>query len=176
MAIYALNGVKPQLPEPGKYWIAPSASVIGDVTLEVLVSVWFGAVLRGDNEPIVVGEQSNVQDNCVLHTDIGFPLQIGRNVTIGHQATLHGCTVADGALIGMGATVLNGARIGRNAVIGAHALVPEGKEIPANVLVVGTPAKIVRTLPEEEAGRLSQLAEHYVGHLKRYHGGFEEIG
>ena len=175
MAIYALDGVAPQLPQDGEYWIAPNAAVIGKVTLEPFASVWFGAVLRGDNERITVGERSNIQDLCMLHTDMGFPLQIGRNVTVGHQATLHGCTVGEGALIGMGATVLNGARIGRNAVIGAHALVAEGKDIPDNALVVGIPGKVVRTLPDEEAARLAHLADHYVDNLQRYNKGFKSI-
>ena len=135
MAIYAFEGVSPSLPAAGEFFIAPNASVIGNVVLGNLASVWFGAVLRGDNDEIVIGDRSNVQDNCVLHTDPGFPLKVGNSVTVGHQATLHGCTVGDGALIGMGATVLNGAKIGCNAVIGAHALVPEGKEIPDNALV-----------------------------------------
>ncbi len=175
MAIFALGGIRPQLPASGNYWIAPTAAVIGDVTLEDLASVWFGAVLRGDNEPIVIGERSNVQDNCVMHTDPGFPLNVGRNVTIGHQATLHGCTVGDGALIGMGATVLNGARIGRNAVIGAHALVPEGKEIPDNSLVVGTPGKVVRTLTDAQAAEIAHLADHYVERIRRYNDSCEQI-
>jgi len=173
MAVYALDGVSPQLPVAGEYWIAPSASVIGDVRLETMASVWFGAVLRGDNEAIIIGERSNVQDNCVLHTDPGFPMRIGRNVTIGHQATLHGCTVGDGALIGIGATVLNGAVIGRSAVIGAHALVPEGKEIPDNALVVGTPGKVARILSDEQAAEIEALAAHYVGRIDRYNKGLE---
>lgn len=175
MAVYALDGVSPQLPSAGEYWIAPSASVIGDVRLEKMASVWFGAVLRGDNEAIIIGERSNVQDNCVLHTDPGFPMRIGRNVTIGHQATLHGCTVGDGALIGMGATVLNGAVIGRNAVIGAHALVPEGKEIPDNALVVGTPGKVARILSDEQAAEIEALAAHYVDRIDRYNKGLELV-
>lgn len=176
MAIYAFNGISPQLPAGGEFWIAPSAAVIGNVTLEAHASVWFGSVLRGDNDLILIGEASNIQDNCVLHTDMGFPLRVGRNVTVGHQATLHGCTVGEGALIGMGATVLNGAKIGRNAVIGAHALVPEGKDIPDNALVMGTPGKVVRTLSDEECAKLAHLPGHYVAQLKRYNSGFEQIG
>jgi len=175
MAIYALDGVMPQLPPTGEYWVAPSASVIGKVTLQTMSSVWFGAVLRGDNEAIVIGERSNVQDNCVLHTDPGFPMRIGRNVTIGHQATLHGCTVGDGALIGMGATVLNGAVIGRNAVIGAHALVGEGKQIPDNALVLGTPGKVARILSEEQGAEIEALSAHYVGRISLYNNGLELV-
>ncbi len=176
MAIYALDGVSPTLPDDDQYWIAPSASVIGKVTLEPFASVWFGAVLRGDNERILIGERSNIQDNCVLHTDMGFPLSVGRRVTVGHQATLHGCTIGHGALIGMGATVLNGANIGCNVVIGAHALVPEGKEIPDNSLVVGIPGRVVRTLPDEEAATLADLAELYVNRLNSYNSRFEQVG
>lgn len=175
MAIYALGGNSPTLPPSGDYWVAPNASVIGNVTLDAFASVWFGAVLRGDNDSIVIGERSNIQDNCVLHTDPGFPLRVGCSVTVGHQATLHGCTIGDGALIGMGATVLNGAKVGRNAVIGAHALVPEGKEIPDNALVVGIPGKVARILSAEQAAEIAHLADHYVARLKVYNKDFAQI-
>ena len=149
MAIYALGDVKPVFPETGNYWVAPDAQVMGNIVLKENASVWFGAVLRGDNDPIVIGENSNVQDGAVMHTDIGCPLTLGANVTVGHQAMLHGCTVGDNSLIGIGATVLNGAKIGRNCLIGAHALVGEGKEIPDNSMVLGMPGKVVRELGED---------------------------
>ena len=151
--IYALDGLSPDLPADGDYWLAPGAHVIGQVALGSGVSVWFGAVIRGDNEPITVGAGSNIQENAVLHTDWGFPLTVGENCTIGHKAMLHGCSIGDGSLIGMGATVLNGARIGRGCLIGACALVTEGKEIPDGSLVMGTPARVVRLLdPDAQAG------------------------
>ena len=140
MTIYELDGVSPELPD-GFYWIAPGAVVIGNVILAEDASIWFGTVIRGDNERIVIGAGSNIQENCVLHTDPGYPIQIGVGCTIGHKAMLHGCTIDDNSLIGMGATVLNGARIGRNCLIGAGALIPERKEIPDNSLVMGGSGK-----------------------------------
>lgn len=166
--VYRLGAVEPELPPEGEYWIAPGATVLGRVRLERNASVWFGAVLRGDNDPIVVGENSNVQDGSVLHTDTGSPLTIGRNVTIGHQAMLHGCTVGDNTLIGIKATVLNGARIGRNCLIGAHALIPEGKEIPDGSLVMGAPGKVVRELDARAVQMLEASALHYVENWRRY--------
>ncbi len=141
MPIYSLRGVRPALPAQGRYWIAPDANLIGDVRLAEDVAVWFGAALRGDNEPIVIGARTNIQDLCVLHTDLGSPLTIGEDCTIGHNVTLHGCTIADGSLIGMGAVVLNGAKIGRGCLVGARALVTEGKEFPDHTLIVGSPAQ-----------------------------------
>ena len=143
------------------YWVAPNATLIGQVVLERDASVWFNAVLRGDNEPIVVGAGSNVQDGCVLHTDPGFPIHIERDVTVGHMVMLHGCTIGDGSLIGIGAVVLNGAKIGRNCIIGAGALVTEGKEIPDNSLVVGSPAKVKREIGDMERQLLAYSATHY---------------
>ena len=175
MTIYAVKGKRPVLPDRAECFIAPNACVIGDVVMKPLSSIWFGAVVRGDNEAITIGERSNIQDNCVLHTDPGFPLEIGKSVTVGHLATLHGCTIGDGTLVGMGATVLNGAKIGRNSVIGAHALVPEGKEIPDNSLVVGIPGKVVRTMDEKHACELSKLADHYVARLEVYNSSFEAV-
>ncbi len=175
MAIYGLKGERPQLPADGAYWIAPDASVIGRVRLEEEASVWFGAVLRGDNELIHIGHQSNIQDCCVLHTDMGFPLTIGRGVTVGHSATLHGCTIEDGALIGMGATVLNGAVIGAGSIVGANALVPEGKQIPPRSLVVGMPGKVVKTLSKEQSAALAGAADIYVRKQKIYIDGLESI-
>jgi carbonic anhydrase/acetyltransferase-like protein (isoleucine patch superfamily) len=174
MSIYALDGVAPELPDPGLYWIAPSASVIGRVRLERRVSVWFGAVLRGDNELILIGEGSNIQDGCVLHTDMGSPLTVGKGCTIGHQAILHGCTIGDNTLVGMGATVLNNARIGRNCLIGAHALISEGKVIPDNTLVMGMPGKVVKEITREAAERIAQAAEGYVRNWKRFAQGLAE--
>jgi carbonic anhydrase/acetyltransferase-like protein (isoleucine patch superfamily) len=168
MTIYALDGIAPDLPADGRYWIAPSADVMGKVKLERDANIWFGAVLRGDNELILVGEGSNVQDGCVLHTDMGFPLVIGKGCTIGHQAMLHGCTIGDNTLIGMGATVLNGAKIGRNCLIGAHALIPEGKEIPDNSLVMGAPGRVVKQVSDEDAARLAKSAESYVLNSRRF--------
>ena len=168
MPVYGLKDATPALPGEGAYWIAPNATVIGRVVLKANASVWFGAVLRGDNEPIIVGENSNVQDGSVLHTDAGSPLVIGANVTIGHMAMLHGCTIGDNSLIGIGAVVLNGARIGRNCLIGAKALIPEGKEIPDGSLVVGAPGRVVRELTPEQRAMLQHSADHYVHNWKRY--------
>ena len=168
MNIYQLGDKSPQLPLEGEYWIAPNAIVLGDVILKSNASVWFGVVIRGDNDPITIGERSNIQDNSVLHTDAGTPLTIGADVTVGHQAMLHGCTIGDNSLIGIGATVLNRAVIGRNCIIGAHALIPEGQVIPDNSLVVGAPGRVIRELGEAEAGFLKASADHYVENWKRY--------
>lgn len=167
-AVYDLGAVSPDLPAEGDYWIAPGAVVLGRVRLERNASVWFGAVVRGDNDPIVIGENSNIQDGSVLHTDEGRPLTIGRGVTVGHQAMLHGCTVGDNSLIGIKATVLNGAVIGRNCLIGAHALIPEGKTIPDNSLVMGAPGKVVRELDGTAVQMLEASALHYVENWRRY--------
>jgi carbonic anhydrase/acetyltransferase-like protein (isoleucine patch superfamily) len=171
---YNLGDVTPQLPNDDEYWIAPTASVIGRVVLQKNASVWFGAVVRGDNDPIVIGENSNVQDGAVLHTDDGVPLTIGADVTIGHQAMLHGCIVGDNSLIGIGAVVLNGAVIGRNCLIGARALITEGKVIPDNSLVMGAPGKVVREITPEQAANLTLSARHYVENWKRYRAGLVE--
>ncbi len=168
MTIYALGDSKPQLPPQGEYWVAPSASVIGNVILHSNASVWFGAVLRGDNDPITVGPDSNIQDGSVLHTDMGSPLTLGRGVTVGHKAMLHGCEVGDYSLIGIGAVVLNGVRIGRNCIIGANALITEGKTIPDNSLVVGQPGKVVRERDPAHIAVLQMSAEHYVQNWKRF--------
>ncbi len=175
MTLYVLDGIAPELPEDGDCWVAPSADVIGNVKLESGASVWFGAVVRGDNELITIGEGANVQDASVLHTDPGFPMVLGKNVTVGHRAMLHGCVVGENALIGMGATVLNGAVIGKNAVIGAGALVAEGKTIPDNALAVGIPAKVVRTLSDEEAAKMSYAGAHYVENQRRYRKGLKAL-
>jgi carbonic anhydrase/acetyltransferase-like protein (isoleucine patch superfamily) len=150
------------------YWIAPTAVVIGNVKLERNASVWWGAVLRGDNELITLGEGSNIQDGCVLHTDPGYPLVIGKDVTVGHLAMLHGCVIGDNSLIGIGAVILNGARIGSNCLIGAKALIPEGKEIPDNSLVMGAPGRIKSEVGEEHVDRIRRGAVHYVANWQRY--------
>lgn len=169
--LYDLDGISPHLAADGDVWVAPGAVLIGRVRLESGASVWFNAVLRGDNEEILIGPGSNVQDGSVLHTDPGFPLTLGQDCTVGHKAILHGCTLGDGALVGMGATVLNGARIGRESLIGAGALVTEGKEIPEGVLAMGTPAKVVRDLTEEERAGLRRTAEGYQANMRRYRTG-----
>ena len=166
--IYELDGVAPELPTDGDFWVAEDANLIGRVRLLSGASVWFGATLRGDNELIEVGAGSNIQENSILHTDIGFPLIIGANCTIGHLAMLHGCTVGDQSLIGMGATVLNGAKIGRNCLIGAGALVTEGKVIPDNSLVVGAPGKVARVLSETEVLGLLISAQGYQANMRRF--------
>jgi carbonic anhydrase/acetyltransferase-like protein (isoleucine patch superfamily) len=150
------------------FWIAPSAIVIGQVILRKNASVWWNAVLRGDIEPITVGENSNLQDGSVVHTDPGLPATIGRNVTVGHMVMLHGCTIGDGSLIGIGSIVLNGARIGENCLIGANTLVPEGKQIPDNSLVMGSPGKVVRPVAPEHLAMMARSAENYVRNWQRY--------
>jgi len=174
MAVYSLDGREPKLPE-GFHFVADSARVIGDVILEEGAGIWFGAVLRGDNEPITIGAGSNIQENCVLHTDMGFPLTVGKGCTIGHAAILHGCTIGDNSLVGMGATVLNGARIGENCLIGAGSLVTEGKVIPDNSLVVGSPARVVRTLDTGTVDMLRLSASHYVENAKRFAKGLKRL-
>lgn len=175
MSLYELDGVRPQTPDNEAFWVADTAAVIGKVVLCTNSSVWFGAVLRGDNETITVGENSNVQDGCICHTDMGFPLVIGKDVTIGHQASLHGCTIGDCSLIGMGATVLNGAKIGKNCIVGAHALIPEGKEIPDNSLVVGMPGRVIKTLNEAQIARLKMSAAVYVENHQRFKAGLKKV-
>ena len=150
------------------FWVAPNAVVIGDVSLKKNASVWFGSVLRGDNDPIILGENSNIQDNSVCHTDDGMPLIIGNNVTVGHKVILHSCAVGDNSLIGMGSTVLNKAKIGNNCLVGANALVTEGKEFPDNSLIVGSPAKVKRELTDMEKKIIELSALHYVENMKRY--------
>lgn len=168
MTLYTLDGTAPHLPADGDFWIAPDANVIGNVVLDSGASVWFGATLRGDNERIHIGAGSNVQENCVMHTDMGFPLTVGANCTIGHKAMLHGCTIGDNSLIGMGATVLNGAKIGRNCLIGAGALITEGKEIPDGALVMGAPGKVVRQLDEAAIEGLRRSALGYQMNMRRF--------
>ena len=176
MAIFELDGQAPELPADGRCWIAESASVIGRVRLKSDTSVWFGAVLRGDNEWIELGERSQIQDNSTLHTDPGFPLVIGANCVIGHNTMLHGCMVGDNSLIGMGAIVLNGARIGKNSLVGAGALITEGKSFPDNSLIVGAPARVIRTLDEGAVARIAEGADIYVRRSRQYANGLKRIG
>ncbi len=175
MTFYALNGLSPQTPEDGDFWVAPDANLIGKVVLESGASVWFGATLRGDNEVIHIGAGSNVQENTVMHTDPGKPLTIGTGTTIGHKAMLHGCTIGDNCLIGMGATVLNGAVIGDNCLIGAGALITEGKVIPAGSLVMGAPGKVVRQLDEAALQGLRASALTYQQNMRRFRDGLTVV-
>ena len=168
MAVYNLGNVTPELPNDDEYWIAPTAAVMGKVILKKNASVWWGATLRGDNDPIVIGENSNVQDGSVLHTDTGSPLTIGANVTVGHLVMLHGCTIGDNSLVGIGSIVLNGAVIGKNCLIGANCLITEGKVIPDNSLVMGAPGKVVREVSPEQVAMMVGGTLHYVDNWKRY--------
>jgi len=172
MSLYSIDGIQVELPQDGEYWIAPNAVIIGKVKLGKLSSVWFGAMIRGDNDLIHIGNRTNIQDGSVLHTDKGFPMEIGEGCTVGHMAMLHGCTIGANTLIGIGSTILNGARIGKNCIIGAHSLVPEGKEIPDNSLVMGTPGRVMRDVSDEQADELKELSQHYVDNLVRYNKGF----
>lgn len=175
MPIYELNGKWPIFEDRQTNWIAPDAVLIGKVRLGVDASIWFGVVIRGDNEEIVIGERTNVQEHTLMHTDMGFPLTIGNGCTIGHRAILHGCTIGDDSLIGMGAIVLNGARIGNNCLVGAGALVTEGKDFPANSLILGSPARAVRTLDEAAVEGLRRSAANYVQNGHRYAAGLKEV-
>ena len=166
--IYELDAMRPEFPEAGQYWIAPTATLIGKVRLKRDASVWFGAVLRGDNEWIELGERSQIQDNATLHTDPGFPLTIGPYCVIGHNVILHGCTIGANSLIGMGAILLNGARIGDNCLVGAGALITEGKSFPERSLIVGAPARAVRTLDDAAIQGIAEGADIYVRRFKQY--------
>ncbi len=175
MPLYRLDEIEPEIPASGKYWIAPDAHVIGRVILGEDVGIWFGTVLRGDNEPITIGARSNVQDSCMMHTDPGFAVEIGEGCTIGHHAIVHGARIGDNTLIGMGATILNGARIGANSLVGANALVTEGREFPDYSLIVGSPAKVVRTLTDAAANAIRKSADIYIANYKRFAKGLEEV-
>jgi carbonic anhydrase/acetyltransferase-like protein (isoleucine patch superfamily) len=175
MSIYAIDGTKPEFEDEGSNWIAPDATVIGNVKIGRNVGIWFGVVIRGDNDPITIGADTNIQEHTMMHNDPGFPLSIGAGCTIGHRAVLHGCTIGDNSLIGMGAIVLNGAKIGNNCLVGAGALVTEGKEFPDNSLIVGTPAKAVRVLDDAAIEGLRKSAEHYVANAKRFKAGFAKV-
>ena len=166
--IYELDGIHPELPKEGRYWIAPTATLIGKVRLKADTSVWFGAVLRGDNEWIELGARSQIQDNATLHTDPGFPMTIGSDCVIGHNVVLHGCKIGANSLIGMGAIVLNGARIGDNCLVGAGALITEGKEFPDKSLIVGAPARAVRTLDDAAIKGITAGADIYVRRYMQY--------
>lgn len=173
MPVYRLDAKVPQLAD--SVWVAPNATVIGDVRLAANVSIWWNAVLRGDNDPIAIGANSNIQDGSVLHTDAGVPMQLGRDVTVGHLVMLHGCTVGDGSLIGIKSVILNGAVIGKHCLIGANTLIPEGKVIPDRSLVMGSPGKVVRELSDEQVARIAQSAAHYVENARRYLAHLKEI-
>ena len=175
MPLYALDGIRPTLPAPGRCWIAPNAQLIGRVIVGEDCGVWFGAVLRGDNEAITIGARTNIQESATLHTDIGFPLAIGADCTIGHNAILHGCSIGAGSLVGMGAIVLNGARIGAGCLIGAGALATEGKIFPDCSLIVGSPAKAIRSLDQAAIERLKQSAAHYVANWRRFAAGLRVV-
>ena len=176
MAIYELDGQAPELPADGSYFVAENAVLVGKVRLKTDASVWFGSVLRGDNEWIEIGARTNIQENCMLHTDPGFPLVVGDRCTIGHNVILHGCIIGDDTLIGMGAIVLNGARIGKNSIVGAGALVTEGKEFPDNSLIVGSPARVIRSMDDKLIALAMQGARFYADRSKRYRTGLKRIG
>ena len=176
MAIYELDGQAPDLPSDKRYWIAETAVVIGRVRLKQDASIWWGSVLRGDNEWIELGERSNIQESCTLHTDMGYPLTIGADCTIGHNVVLHGCTVAEGSLIGMGAIVLNGARIGKHSLVGAGALVTEGKEFPDNSLIIGAPARAARATDDDTRRMIAAGADIYVNRSQHYAKSLRRIG
>ena len=175
MPIYELDDMKPEFPAEGRYWVAETATLIGRVRLKEDTSVWFGAVLRGDNEWIELGVRSQIQDNATLHTDPGFPLTIGANCVIGHNVILHGCTIGDESLVGMGAIMLNGVKIGKNSLVGAGALVTEGKTFPDNSLIVGSPARAIRSIDDRIAKMIQDGADIYVNRWKRYAKGLKRI-
>lgn len=168
MPLYALDGKSVTVPANGRYWVAPNAVVVGNVTLEEDASVWFGSSIRGDNEPIVIGPGANIQEGCVLHTDPGFPMTIGADVTVGHMVMLHGCKIGRGALIGIGSIVMNGAEIGEGALVGANTLIPEGKVIPPRSMVLGSPGKIIRQLSDDDVERIGAIAGRYVQNWQRF--------
>jgi acetyltransferase-like isoleucine patch superfamily enzyme len=173
MAIYELEQVSPTLCESA--WVADSAQVMGRVDLGAHTSIWFGVVIRGDTESISIGEGSNIQDGSVLHADVGQPLRVGRHVTVGHKVMLHGCTIGDESLIGIGAIILNGAKIGKNCLVGAGSLVTEGKEFPDGSLIVGSPAKVVRSLSPDQMAFLRLSAQHYIENAQRFKAGLHKI-
>lgn len=175
MPLYALNDKVPQFIDKQSCWVAPSAEIIGDIAIGKDVGIWFGVVLRGDNETITIGDGTNIQEHCCMHTDMGYPLTIGQNCTIGHRTMLHGCTIGNNSLIGIGAIVLNGAKIGNNSLVGAGALVTEGKEFPDNSLIIGSPAKAVRVLDNQAIAMLKLSSAHYVDNQKRFSEHLKEI-
>ena len=173
MSLYELDGIGVTTPGEGRCWVAPTAVVIGKVILEEDASVWFGTVIRGDNERICIGARSNVQEGCVLHTDPGFPLTVGSDCTVGHVVMLHGCTIGRGSLIGIGSIILNGAKIGEECLVGANTLIAEGKEIPPRSMVLGSPGKIIRQLTDEDVKRFGGAAQRYVANWRRFAGGLK---
>ncbi|SMC67273.1 gamma carbonic anhydrase family protein [Rhizobium sp. RU36D] len=175
MPLYALADWTPSLADPDRFWAAPDAHVIGQVHIGLDVGIWFGAVLRGDNEPISIGDGSNIQEGVMVHVDPGFPVTVGKGCTIGHHAIIHGCTIGDNSLVGMGATVLNGARIGNNCLVGANALVTEGKAFPDNSLIVGSPAKAIRTLDDSAVEGLRRSAQNYIANWQRFRRDLRQI-
>ncbi len=176
MPIYELNGVRPEFPAKGEYWVAENATLIGRIRLKKQSSVWFGAVLRGDNEWIELGERSQIQDNATLHTDPGFPMTIGANCVIGHNVILHGCSIGDESLVGMGAIMMNGSRIGTNCIVGAGAVITEGKTFPDNSLIVGAPARVVRTLDDKAREMIRGGADVYVRRSQEYAKALKRVG
>ena len=176
MSLYTLDTHKVTTPANGRFWVADNATVLGNVTLEEDVSIWFNVVIRGDNEPMRIGARTNIQDGCVLHSDPGFPLTIGADCTIGHMVMLHGCSIGAGSLIGIGAIVLNGAKIGEGCLIGAGALIAEGKEIPAGSVVFGSPGKVIRQLTDDDKARMRRGAAHYVTNAQRFAKGLAKQG
>ncbi|HRY16690.1 MAG TPA: gamma carbonic anhydrase family protein [Candidatus Competibacteraceae bacterium] len=174
MTCFSLDGTGVRTPANGRFWIAPNAVVIGNVELEEDASVWFGTSIRGDNEPIRIGARSNIQEGCVLHTDPGFPMTIGPDVTVGHMVMLHGCTIGARALIGIGSIILNGAEIGEGSLVGANTLVPEGKKIPPRSMVLGSPGRVVRELSPEDVEKFSAAAGRYVENWQRFKAGMKQ--
>lgn len=175
MTIYSLDDVSPTFPNSENYWIAPDANIVGDVRIEEWVSIWFGSTLRGDNEPILIGNGSNIQEGCILHTDMGFPLTIAADCTIGHKVILHGCTIEWGSLIGMGSTLLNGSVVGKYSVVGAGSLITEGKEFASRSLILGSPGKFIRKLSDDEISFFQKTASHYKENIFRYRNGLKQI-
>lgn len=168
MPLYTIGEKKVQTPANGRYWVAPNATVIGNVDIREDASIWFGTVIRGDNEPVVIGERSNIQEGCVLHTDPGYPMHIAPDCTIGHMVMLHGCTIHPGSLIGIGSIILNGVEIGEGSLIGANTLIPEGKTIPPRSLVFGSPGRVVRELSEDDVADVKATAGRYVENWQRF--------
>lgn len=175
MPLYALDGAAPEVPADGQYWVAPNAVLIGRVRLLRNASVWFGAVLRGDNDWITIGENSNIQDLCVIHTDPGQPVTIGANVTVGHRVILHSTTVGDGSLIGMGSTLLNRSKIGKNCLVGANSLVTEGKEFADGSMIMGAPARVARPLGDNELAMTKMSSAGYVHNHQRFRAGLKPV-
>ncbi|MGD9784527.1 MAG: gamma carbonic anhydrase family protein [Hyphomicrobiaceae bacterium] len=173
MSVYALDDVRVRTPANGRFWIAPNAVVLGNVVLEEDASVWFGTVIRGDNEEIRIGRGSNIQEGCVLHTDPGYPMTIGPGVTVGHMVMLHGCRIGARALIGIGSIILNGAEIGEGSLVGANTLIPEGKVIPPRSMVLGSPGRVVKELSEADVARFSAAADRYVENWQRFKAGLK---